>query len=684
MIKKYTYDSLGRLTYLKDRMDATNNDADVQATTAYTYQYGTTSNPINYIGTASTIASGNGNPATVLSAKQYLDGLGRPISAEKLNYTAINNASQISIVTYDALGRQDRMYQPIESTTPGILTAPIGTPFKQTVYEPSPLNRPVQQINEDASTVQMQYGANTSTDNVTLFSVDVSGNVTANGNYAVNSLYKTTSVNENGKSTDVFKDKLGKVILTRKYNAGANVDTYNVYDNYGDLVMVIQPGGLNGTTITPNLCFIYKYDPRHRLTSKKITGAEAVYLYYDDRDLLTLTQDGNMRAASSSKYLAMVYDDYGRAIKTGWVNNVSNPTTLAANAATAPVVIADADLLTQTNYYFGSTWVRDNGAKVLYPTGVTGNKNFIWSYTERRSTLNYRGNPVWQGRQHLLSAGQAERPILDNDNVGVDWSVSIYNGAQKPNYVSRVLTAAGTQNVNTITNFHYDNGLRLDNITYGYNPAGTGWTTTKTLSNMVYNYKDQLVQKNIGKADGNINTVNNYLQNVDYAYNVRGWLTNINTLNVYQGGAVLNPIPTNNMTGSKTTSGFLGASILQNAIVTGRDAMLASPLPNQVFANNNPDLFSEEIKYWNPYVQMNIPGQSNGNISAVAWQVAGREIQAYGYQYDDLDRLTRADYYDVHNPANTTLWNAISGFSRSLIYINFLSVISNIHFLSGN
>jgi RHS repeat-associated protein len=38
----------------------------------------------------------------------------------------------------------------------------------------------------------------------------------------------------------------------------------------------------------------------------------------------------------------------------------------------------------------------------------------------------------------------------------------------------------------------------------------------------------------------------------------------------------------------------------------------------------------------------------SGNIAQIQWQVAGREAQAYTYTYDKLDRMTNAEYTDIH------------------------------------
>jgi hypothetical protein len=50
--------------------------------------------------------------------------------------------------------------------------------------------------------------------------------------------------------------------------------------------------------------------------------------------------------------------------------------------------------------------------------------------------------------------------------------------------------------------------------------------------------------------------------------------------------------------------------------------------------------------------------QLNGNISAMTWQVLGRDKQAYGFKYDDLDRLTEAKYFDLTDVNTSSGWNS--------------------------
>ena len=514
------------------------------------------------------------NVATPLSNKQFMDGLGRPVMSQRSNG---DGTFTKSYVTYDALGRQDRSYEPIVNSTDGVdinyLNFTTGVlsakAFTYVQYEKSPLSRPERQYNLDGSFTAMAYGTNTASDvlkfTVASTAVNLDDAITPNTTFDANSLSKTTMWNENGAKllatapdtkvgrTDIFKDKLGRVVLTRKYLGTAEVNTYNVYDDYGQLVMVIPPDALTtGNAPIANLVFCYKYDNQNRLARKQVPGAGWQKFYYDNRDLLTLTQDGNMRAESNDRYLATQYDDLGRVVRTGWATT-ADPTTYAKSGFT----ITDADALTKTEYYPGKSWVKHQAAKVLKPAGVSTLRDWIWNYTEYRTGVSENtGYPVWSGRQHLLNTtnGAANNPITDNDTEGVDWQLSDLNGAGKPKAAVRYLfttagatavrtfqtythdpllrltqedysygmngagfgnngagkpkaavrylfTTAGATAVRTFQTYTYDKLLRLTQDDYSYGMNGVGFGNNITLSNMVYNNnRDQLIEKTLVKG----------------------------------------------------------------------------------------------------------------------------------------------------------------------------------------
>ncbi|MFD0998701.1 RHS repeat-associated core domain-containing protein [Ohtaekwangia kribbensis] len=63
-----------------------------------------------------------------------------------------------------------------------------------------------------------------------------------------------------------------------------------------------------------NWGFQYKYDGRRRMTHKKVPGADWVYMVYDERDRLVMTQDGEQR--KNNQWLLTKYDALNRPILT--------------------------------------------------------------------------------------------------------------------------------------------------------------------------------------------------------------------------------------------------------------------------------------------------------------------------------------------------------------------------------
>jgi RHS repeat-associated protein len=152
--------------------------------------------------------------------------------------------------------------------------------------------------------------------------------------------------------------------------------------------------------------------------------------------------------------------------------------------------------------------------------------------------------------------------------------------------------ATGTTTQTSIVNkqMEYDHAGRLKRL---YNQID-GQAKVLMAQNE-YNEIGQLVKKNIHSLDEG----GTFMQNVDYTYNIRGWLTFINK----------NPA-TNNIS----------------------------------IATNAQSLFRMELRYLNNY---------NGNISTMLWRgnknegagkYNGNVVRQYAFTYDGLNRLTKANY----------------------------------------
>lgn len=136
-----------------------------------------------------------------------------------------------------------------------------------------------------------------------------------------------------------------------------------------------------------------------------------------------------------------------------------------------------------------------------------------------------------------------------------------------------------------------------------------------------------------------------YLQDIDYRYNIRGWLTNINNSQLINDGGVTN---------SDDFDAF-GESIFYNSSSSGE-------------LNSDPSIIQATSQF-------------NGNIAAIKWKVKSPYLiptkaveHLYTYRYDDLNRMT-AGYFATDE--------SLSGFINSRDNVKNFDEIVNYDFM-GN
>ncbi|OQP66424.1 hypothetical protein A3860_13105 [Niastella vici] len=632
----------------------------------------------------------------------YVDGLGRPLQTVMLNgslATGNNPTDMVTPVEYDDLGREVYKWKPYSSTEnnglfktdpfvqqQAFMQVQYGNTqgdtyfYEKTDYEASPLNRPLKTYAAGNNWVganrgvEVKYWMNTATDVVRIWTVNnVSsdfGTYTSSGIYPAGTLYKNVTVDEHGKQIIEFKDKSGKVVLKRVQLTGNADDgsgnspsgdrdidgwlcTYYIYDEVNNLRCVIQPEGVktlaanswvidyNSAGLADEQCFRYEYDKQNRIIRKKVPGAGAMYMVYDARERLVMTQDANLRAIG--KWLVTKYDNLNRPVETGrWDNNGNTFDThlgLANNAVTEyPVTNSGYEMLTVTHYddyaglpgglldymhswdiYFSST---NNGAWPYpqMPVKSLDIKGMVtWGQTKILGTNNYLYNV-----KYYDDKGRVIQMQSTNITGSLDVVTTQYNWSGQPLViVQKQEVATGTpQTTVVVTQMTYDYLGRVTKIekktsnSLVNNGVMPGNYTAITQNE--YDRLGQLKNKRLGA---------NNLETLNFEYNIRGWLLGMNR------DYLLETNPSNNYFGFE-----LGYDKLTNK--TGKSFLAGS---------NN--------------------GEFNGNINGMIWKSKGDQVRRkYDFEYDAANRLLKGGFEQNDNGAN---WgNAIVNYNVNTAYDN--------------
>ncbi|MBS1755984.1 MAG: hypothetical protein JSU03_01770, partial [Bacteroidetes bacterium] len=535
--------------------------------------------------------------------------------------------------------------------------------YSKTNFEASPLNRVEESFapgdswastyslpNEaDRKSVKMKYWINTLADAVRIWNVtNVSGSFgtySSPGVYDAGQLYKNVSIDENNKQVIEFKDKEGKVILKKvQISSAAGIAddgtgrgyagwlcTYYIYDDLGNLRSVIQPKGvelistnwvLSDATILAEQCFRYEYDARNRMIMKQVPGSAPVYMVYDQRDRLVMTQDGNMRT-TPSKWMVTIYDELNRPVQTGLWTNAND---LAYHSAQASA---------SAYYYYpfneagipGSGW---EGLTVTHydnynnlPAGLISTFDNSWSsnfYSPSNTTYPYpqaqtlmtvlTGMVTWTQVKVLNSNQFLSTVILYDDkgrviqtkilNIksGIDINTTQYSWAGQPLInVLKTETEGGTNSQIhvVITKTQYDDLGRVLNTSKAVKSNIAGVIVEKPEQRIVSNQYDALGQL-ISKKLAPVNNSNSGLETLNYDYNIRGWMLGVNRDYVRD----------------VATTNYFGFDLGYD-----KNGVLGS--------------------YANP--------QYNGNIEGTVWKSAGDgEKRKYDFKYDNANRLLAADF----------------------------------------
>ncbi|WP_185269574.1 DUF6443 domain-containing protein [Chryseobacterium bernardetii] len=613
---------------------------------------------------------------------QYFDGLGR--SKQNIGIKASPLGKDIVIpVTYDNLGRPSKSYLPLPVDSQNGAYMPsagensvnayynVSNAFSEVAYENSPLGR-IEKAAAPGSEWQLsgshtpkaEYLSNAASE-VKRFKVAITWNsslqindavlnfaandaYTTNGYYNANTLYKSVSKDEDGNESHSFTNSLGQTILVRKINvkengAVENLDTYYVYDDFGNLSFMIPPKAAIASTgaeiqsLLNPLCYQYKYDKFNRLAEKKLPGKGWEYFVYDKQNRQVLGQDANLRTSVNNfgkpGWMFTKYDAFGRVVYSGFFANTASRVAMqtalnnmSANANNNETVSTAPFTQNNINVYY---------TKEAFPTGSMTilSVNYYDEYPEGASQRpdQIQNQPVLASASTLITSNglasvRSTKALptiiytknIENDNWSSDaiWYDQLGRtiGSYSKNHLGGFTKTEALLDFSGKTQLaftYHSKSTANTEVTvkdrYTYNPQGyllkhyqqVDGGMEELLSDYTYNDLGQVINKKVG----------NNLQSIDYTYNIRGWLTGINAGDI-------------NNVGSKLFSYKIKYNTVEGA-----------EIPN------------------NEYPGLKVKPKFNGSISEIDWKVAGENIlKRYGYSYDGTERLRAGFYQNEMNP----------------------------------
>lgn len=426
-----------------------------------------------------------------------------------------------------------------------------------------------------------------------------------------------------------------------------------------DNTNTINWNSINAESFRKSWMFSYQYDNKQRMIAKRVPGADWQRLVHDQRDRVVMTQDGNMNldefvtddieldgtqnpldssyvvygarvklkngfhfatdgstrfhakanpGIESGGWIFTKYDELNRPVMTGRISRIADRSTLVDEAQThydstinygesygagplfgysnqtypteadSAVALTQDNLLTVTYYdtYDFTGAAIPAGARSQVKGMVTGTRTRVLETNTWLTSITY-----YDDRYRALMT------VTDNYLGGKDTVKMTYRNDISPLVSMTETIHTGGEDVNILEQFTYDHMDRLLTTTHSIN----GGTPVVIASN-TYNEIGELVQKDLGDD-------NDPVQSVDYAYNIRGWLTSIN------------------------------------------DGVSYDP---------SDDKFGMALNYEDAPAGFE---QYNGNIGQMSWRSQGGGLQNtaqdYVYHYDASNRLLSADYSGTGN-----------------------------------
>ena len=484
---------------------------------------------------------------------------------------------------YDGRGLPVRQWNPVPGFNSGAFTpltelssnytaCDIGdgiTDFTDTRYsrEPQPRVLEVRQAGESwhaSQGVIYEYYGNEPTGELSCvrWHINSGGILERIGNYPCGELRVTKTTDEDGRVILRFVNRKGEAILERRIISGTTyADTYYVYDIYGNLRYILPPKASaemttdgeysHEHTTLKGLCYSYGYDYRNRVQTKRLPGCRYTEYAYDCTDRL-IGQYSPLMIADGIKQFT-IYDNEGRVVYETYGTSTNTLTQMNTQLQDKRVVSGYEG---ENGLYYGytipealSSWITISKQDVKI-VNYYDNYDFLTlpDYAFCADSLQYEAdanygeryvntlNPTISTSSRLTgsvtktSGGEVMLTVYYYDSHGnIIQTCSTnhmggYDRYKRLYSYDNLLMATHHNHSTSDTTYQIRNTYTYDNI---------GRLISETMQ--INNRKEIILQTNRYDAVGRLSAQQLPLGgNIQYSYNQRGWITDINSLHFDQ------------------------------------------------------------------------------------------------------------------------------------------------------
>jgi len=668
---------------------------------------------------------------------KYVDGLGRAKQAVSVEASPSKDHI-VQAFEYDAFSRQVKSYLPYVATDNTVFYQPdpLGStpanytgspqynfyqttadiahdtqPYSEMLPESSPLNRALKQgaaglawdVN-GAHAVSMDYESNTVADEVRFLQVIADRPYPrGDGYYQAGQLTKMETTDEDGNKVQRFTNTMGQVILKRvQATATTWADTYYVYDDFGNLRIVLPPEASKEfeanliATIPAGFVLVTEdlvlTDANH-IAGQSYMYAEGVAITLQNPLLLDALTDGAVSIESYRPELEVdqafldlwafqyKYDGRNRMIAkkvpgSGWAY-------MAYDKLDRLVLIQDAnqrgadqwtftkyDVLSRpvlTGFYNSAADASQADVQVL----IDGHATLFESVNS--STVGYTNSafPVVASDNDYLTATYFDHytnlPASFNSSYDFTAELGLVVGDKNNNVIGQAVGSLtkvlGTNSTFLKSVMYYDNRYRVIQ-TIGENHLGGTDRSTSS-----YDFAGRVLETLNTHSDGTTTTA----INEDYTYDHGSRLMQVDHQVTHDGTAEPSIILLKNeyneigqLIDKKLHSTDVGSSFEQSVDHRYNIRGWLTGINDAALTDGEDDYFGMDLFYEDPFAELNgKQARYNGNISAARWSNAGsgNTLQsAYAFTYDKMNRLTGADY---HEKDDIDPWADITQFGLS-------------------